>query len=269
MAGTYSTKKVRLAHKRRKRKVFVFIVLCILLILSYAGMSFGLTHEKLAITTVEVTGNEQLEQADLRVVVEQGLAAVHALSLYGGTVFTYDDESITENLLNTYPRLASAALSMRDFHTLTLVVTERSPVAAWCYEDCFFIDKSGFVFERVDTVPEGLVTYTGDLAPAPLRQVFLHGDFPRLDAFMQDLREIGIMPIAVHIFDGEAEIVSAEHPLLKIKLDAELDRTLSYIEVTLASDDYRQWHSQAEEGEEVDSSEAYIDVRFGNRVYYK
>ncbi|MCD5384580.1 MAG: hypothetical protein LRZ97_01535, partial [Candidatus Pacebacteria bacterium] len=66
----------------------------------------------------------------------------------------------------------------------------------------------------------------------------------------------------VAILDKELHIMSVEHPILKVKLDDYLERTAEYVEATLNSADYKSFVNNTEVVE-------YIDLRFGNRIYYK
>ncbi len=285
------TKRTRLAQRRRKRR-FIYLLLALgFLVLAYAGLGWGLTHKNVAITTIAISGNDVVKTEQLKSTVRQGLAVTRALLLYGGTVLTYDESGIKSDLLYTYPRLESVDIRIAKLDTLELVVAEREAVAQWCtgispvnvaidndeegsiiepviteleLPSCYLVDRDGFVFEKIDgDVPQDdLVVYDGDLGGDVLRQSLLHGGFAEVHGFITGLRELSIEPLSVKLAGLEAEIVSEGHPLLKVLLDEKLKRTHSYVEVTLTSQEYKEL-SESEEGAE------YIDVRFGNRVYYK
>ncbi|GEM_PF-6933950 len=265
-------KKERLAHRRNRRKVIGFIVVIVLIIFGYAGLGFALTYSSLGINKVAVSGNVLVSTGQLEASALQGLATVRGYILYGGTIATYNEEDIKDALAYKYPRLDSIELTTSKIDTLNIHVTERSEVALWCSNTdglerskCYFLDKDGFIFEE-DTVLEdsdGLVFYKSTMAGAPLRQTLLPLVFIDVQEFIESLKSLGIKVNTVTIVEDELEIESTTHPMLKVRLDTHLARTVSYLEATLNSKDY-QVLERAE-----DSSKSYIDLRFGNRIYYK
>ncbi len=257
------TKRMRLVERRRKLRATAFLVILALSVVAYAALGWGLTHKSVSITIIKVIGNSTVSAEQLQTTAWQGLAVTRGLLLYGGTIFTYDKANIVDDLLYIYPKLKSVEFSIIKLDTLELTVSEREPVAQWCtslelgpLKSCYLVDSDGFVFEEVDEQQEALVVYTGDLAGNVLRQTLLHGDFAHVHTFVNQLRGIGIEPLTITLLEGEASISSAEHPILKVKLDENLERTLSYVEVTLNSKEYK-------------TADNYMDFRFGNRVYYK
>jgi len=268
------TKRTRLAQKKRKKNILLAVLVLGLLVIAYAGLGWGLTHEKVAITTIAVSGNTVVSAEILEATVKQGFAVTRALLLYGGTIFTYDKSAIVADLLYTYPRLKSAILSAKKIDTLELTVTERVAVAQWCSDQeadlvvgvpsCYLLDEDGFVFEHVDGMADGLIIYEGDLAGEVLRQTLLHGDFARVQDFVVKLNSsVGAKVKKVTLLEDEFEVRGEQYPVLKIKLNDNLERVLSYVQVTLDSQEYKDFVSEKEVGN------GYIDLRFGNRVYYK
>jgi len=264
------TKRTRLAQKKRKKNILLTLAGISLLIIAYAGLGWGLSNEKVAIKNVVVNGNSEVRAEQLQETVRQGLAITRGLLLYGGTIFTYDKAAIIADVLYKYPRLEEVELNAGNIDTLELAVTERSAVAQWCEEPktsqnfCYLLDEDGFVFESTDSQQDGLVVYKGDLAGEILRQTFLHGDFARVQGFVGKLKaEIGMDVKTVALLEDELEVQSEQYPLLKVKLRDSLERVLSYVQVTLDSQEYKDFVS------ENDANVNYIDLRFGNRVYYK
>jgi len=87
--------------------------------------------------------------------------------------------------------------------------------------------------------------------------------------FIKKLKsDTGVDVTKVVLLGNEAEVHSASHPILKIKLDEELEKTLSYVQITLDSKEYKNF-MEAQNDETIQISGKYIDLRFGNRVYYK
>lgn len=261
------TKRVRLAQKRRKRNILLTISGIVLMILAYAGIGWGLTHDAVAITTVAVSGNTLVESGKIEEVVHKELKVTRKFLLYGGTIFTYNKKRIVSEILSQYPRFESVTVEAKNISTLEVVITERAPVAQWCngaeLPECYLVDGNGTIFERIGAPRESLVIYKGDVSGEVLRQSLLRNMFTEMHDFVARLQtEISIDVTEVHLFEGEAEIISSTHPKLKVNRDESLERTVSYVQITLDSQEYKELATPETEPK-------YIDLRFGNRVYYK
>ncbi len=256
------TKRVRLAQKKRKSQLIFFLLFCVAAILAYAGLSLLLVQQGFKIETIVISNNKDVNADLIQITTRKNLASVNSMALFRGTILTYNKKSIKEDLLFTYPRLESVELNIIKLDTIEIVVEERIAVAQWCGESCYLVDRGGFVFEEIKSSRDDLVKFKGNLSRDVLRQTLLKEDFIRVNSLIKSLQNSRIQVEVVDINDREMVIKNKEHPDFKIKIDDNLDRVFSYIEITLDSKGYKEKLA-------TDDGVGYIDLRFGNRIYYK
>ncbi len=284
---------MRLAQRRRKKYAWLGFSGFVFLIIIYAGAGWVSANDKIEINTVIIQGNKVVSASKLENTVKQGLAVTRALLLYGGTIFTYNKDAIINDLLYKYPRLESVEIQANNIDTIKVSVTERETVALWCanfkddleMRECYLLDKDGFAFEKavinvMEKYFEKFVIYTGDAYIGALRKQLLHGEFSNVHTFVKNIqKEIGLDIKTVLLTKREMEIYSNSYPTLKVKLDDDFDRVLSYIKITLNSKEYKEYMNSQKSGKRInyeknhtynkDQESNYIDLRFGNRIYYK
>ncbi len=279
------SKRMRLAQRRRKRNMWIFFLCASFAIGVYAALGHVSVNDNLEIKYISVQGNNALNAEELAVTVERKLAKVRFKLFYGGTVFTYDKKSIIDDLLREYPRLKRVNIRADGISTLILDIDEREPSAMWCAyiknikHDCYFMDENGFVFEKIsdlnDAIASGeydignMIEYKGYFSGRAIGKTFLPDHFNSLRDFIDRIKtETSFNVKYVEIFDDEAEIYGDNMPTLKIKLNDDLQKVLSYLKITVNSESYRDF-SMKKDLNNSDGNDGYIDLRFGNRVYYK
>ncbi len=178
----------------------------------------------------------------------------------------YPTRSLEVALAYEFPRIKTVDVHRAGMHEVVAIVSEREPWALWCGETglestpCFYVDETGFVFEQapnvredlpgiIATLPEG-ETLRAQIAP----EYFAH--IVALARAVENETELSVRSINI----TENELVLHINPdwALKINLD-DTENFLSSFKAILDTDGLR---ARIEEVE-------YIDMRFGERIYYR
>lgn len=70
-------------------------------------------------------------------------------------IFLIDIEEIKKDILAKFIKIDSVQVQRSFPDALSILVKERSPLAAWCEQDsCFLVDKGGVIFEEVSTTAD-------------------------------------------------------------------------------------------------------------------
>ncbi|PIR82171.1 hypothetical protein COU20_03355 [Candidatus Kaiserbacteria bacterium CG10_big_fil_rev_8_21_14_0_10_59_10] len=257
----------RLAARRRARNALTaaLAVVCLLLL---GGGGAALTHmERLTIADIQVRGASQLAHAALasRADAELNKEGFHLLSRKN--IFLYPRSELESSLRATFPRIRTVSVARDGLLSRTLVVSveEREPFALWCGRECYVMDRVGYVFAEADGAGTRMATlvFEGgideDNGPV-VGSVLLPGAFEDVRAMVAALAPSGCKGEKIVVLDDIDYMVEcAEGFDVKVSFVSDIEQTARNLALSLSSD------ALAASVERLE----YIDLRFGNRVYYK
>lgn len=256
---------VRLKTRRRNQRIYT-AALCLLAGIGMIGILGASTHiQQLAVSDVTVRGARQLVPESLVNVVKTRLTS-ERFELFSRTnIFLYPKRTIEADLAQEFPRIKTVRVARESLLASALVVAveERSPYASWCKESmCYVLDSRGFIFAERTESPEREYTFYGGLAAtkSPIGQVFLEGRLHGVVALLDMLKNAGFPPQGFAVTnDTDFAITLASGQQLLGSFEQSNDDFLRNLTTTL----------QAESLQGKFETLQYIDLRFGNRVYYK
>lgn len=275
--------------QRRRRLLYIKAALVVISAALVVGVGSYLLHRpEVVIETVSIYGNEVISEQDLHAVVGEALAGNYAFLFPKSNIFIYPKRDIQEKILQTFPRVGGVSLEREGFRSISVNVEERHPFALWCREAtlspsidtdvgtttdmeethgaevCYFLDDGGYIFsEAPQFTGTGYFRYYGDLSVgAPIHTNFLGGnEFGRLAFFIENVEQLGVRTVSLSMKkDGEVELVHENGGKFLFVRDQNLSEVLDNLESALRSEIFR---------ENDLSTLEYIDLRFGNKVYYK
>lgn len=267
----------RTSLRVRRRKLRALAVLAVFILI--AGVVYGISAlsylPQYSINDVAVQGAESVSPRLVRAFVETKLNDGTYTVLSRENIFLYPKETIAKSIPEYFPRILSAHISRESLlaNAITVTIAERKPFALWCgginkkqhtkETTCYDMDNGGFIFAPSATSsPAGGIVFTGPLATstAPIGQTFLQGHFEGITALLSRLTEEGIMPAGVSVENEQDFAVSlAGGFVIRASFTADADALVRNLQTVLSSDTFLGKKDEIE----------YIDLRFGNRVYYK
>jgi cell division septal protein FtsQ len=261
----------RLVERRRKRLLLLAGIVfgCVFAVFLFFWWFFNASFLK--ITSIQVSGENVIPESSITNAVQDDISGSYLGLFSRSSIFLYPKNKIVADLTGLYPTLSSVSINAQDFHTINVVVSEREAHALWCGSDpataqsCFLLDTDGLAYANAPQYSgEVFRTYYGPLPSDALPQQFLsqasfHSLAALVDAFQGVIASDTVQSISidtnddVHLaFDSGAEILFALHDdsgqifqRFSLALTAEplLSHPLSDFE--------------------------YVDLRFGDKVYYK
>ncbi len=256
------------ARRRRVRALIVFGALVLVAGLLY-GVSYVSYLPQFNISSISVSGargiSDELIRGSVETVLDDG--SYHILSRRN--VLLYPRAAMEQEVVKSFPLIKSARIAHSSLlsTSITVEVEERQPFARWCAtaeSDCYFMDDGGFIYAPADAQATSSTRYvfSGGIASssAPLGQSFVRAHLSGVLSLLKFLGQAGFTPQGAHV-EGEQDILVPlqEGFLLKASFGADAGTLVKNLQLVLASDVLQGKRSSLE----------YVDLRFGNRVYYK
>ncbi len=118
--------------KRRRQKLFKYGAIALLVILILGIFIYIAYRPEVRISKVELSGGVLVTQADIE---EEALSFMHGSYLWlvpKNDSFIYPKKALALDLRDSFPRIDTIDISLKDLNTLSINITERKAVAIWC-----------------------------------------------------------------------------------------------------------------------------------------
>lgn len=267
--GTRLPPKKPIPLKTRRRRLRA--VIGVLGVVLFAGLLYGVhwsSYQKsMRIGEVSVRGAMLQDPDDVIAFVRGNLTEDSVHFIARDNIFAYPKEELRAGIARTFPRLQSVRLGRGGVFGTTLIVNvdERSAYATWCATTgaCFVFDEGGLIFAGTERAgkPEMQYTFFGGIDEStPVGSVFLPEKLSGVRDLFQRMREARFTPIKMHVLDEQDYTIELTNGFtIKASFGQDIDTIVHNLELVSVSPALR--------GKEADLE--YIDLRFGNRVYYK
>jgi len=234
-----------------------------LLALILSGVWFGSRADAVTLDQVIVTGGETISHTQVQVAVEAELEGTYLNFIPRRFAWLYPHDDIVA-IVSATPRVKDPVVERRK-KALVVTFAEFEPVALWCNDDqspsCVFLDQNGYGFAAAPELAGGAYTrYVQIGQPASTSAVFTDAtDFALLQELVQQLESTG-WPVARIELDQarDAFVYLVGGSELKVSLTLTPAETIDNLQTIRAAEQYADL---------VPGNFAYIDLRFGNKVF--
>ncbi len=270
--------------QKKRQKIFLrkLLLSCIGLVVLFFIFTYISGLAKLNISSIEVVGNKITDTELVQNAVREELAGKYFWLIPKTNLFFYPKNKIKAKLAENFKRLDNISLSMKGENILEVSTSERKAEYVWCgeavptiesEENCYFMDATGYIF---DTAPY----FSGDVYfkfygkvsenENPAGAYFAQADFSTMIALKDMLSDIGVSPVSLYKASDESIKVYLDSkssavlgPEILIKIDADFQKIVENLQSALTTEplltDFKKKYS----------SLLYLDLRFGNKVYFK
>jgi hypothetical protein len=285
-------------HVRKKwRRVFRYIGGFIGVLLLVVFGLIGLTRwsqVQINSFSVSVPSDSELPQKDMEKMVDS-LIDRHLWGIIGrDNIALLPRSAITSKVERASPRIRSAGVDLTGLRSFTVNVTVREPVGVACasgdaqnrraQNGCRHVDKEGFMYAQADTsTSSDLLVYTKEDTPKTGNQLLPKKTFTILQSFINNLSELGLSAqlvslqdqrdVSITVKNAETATTTATSTVeIRLDLSDSLNQAYTDLKTVIEKDAFVATSSeQAGTQEKTVSPFAleYIDLRFGNKVFYK
>jgi hypothetical protein len=272
------TSDIKRRARQRKKKIlalrFSFVILSV--VGGFYLFSWLFSQPSVTISVVNVLGNPATLKDDITGVVFSQMEGKYVGVFSKSNAFIFPRRDIKTALLESFPRLEEVSVKLENPNTLVISVKEREPHSMWCgeeviadeiLEDCYFMDENGYIFSQAPGFSGSIFfrAYGAILeSNEPVGQQFATPEIYRnAFAFAKSLDELGFEFFITSIKEEDAEIVDVLGTRIIFN---KLDDANSLYQNVLAIIENKEFQKERlESGGHID----YLDMRFGNKVFYK
>ena len=258
--------KLRLRDRRRKMLQIKIAVATLAVFLLLGGLFFLVRIPEVTISKIEVTGTSLADASLIQRIAEEQIAGSYGFLIPKRNVLFVPSSEIARAISDTFPIVKEAKVSHTSLTSISVAVSERTPVALWCAKNteeifgtCYFTDETGFIYMVADSA-DAYVRYSGEIESEPVGALFLSGKFPALHSFVgETAKTLGRTAEAVYVEpNADVALSFVGGGELKFVMSEDATSTLDNIASVFAS--------QKLKGR---TDFEYADFRFGNKVYVK
>lgn len=257
--------------RARKRRQSLFAVIKLIAIgVGIVGIVLGVSWlPHLRITKVEVAGVEGTAADAIEEAAQRSIAGTYAFVFPKNNVLIYPKTSLIQNLYEQFPRLAAIEVEAKHLRIIGVTVRERIPGSVWCgvtldtRVPCLFMDEDGVAYEAAAQFSGTVYTeYFGSTTGALPKQYLTSKEFRSLAALVQAFKDK----------EGESIARVAVDEQNDARATFESGFTLLFAALADSGDIYERF-LLAKTAEPFKSRALkdfeYLDLRFGDRLYYK
>jgi len=262
--------------KKRKRVILNKVVLSLSAIVAIvACLGYFSRLPNLNIKEIKVTGNKIVETKDIESLINEQLSQKYLWLIPKTNILIYPENKLETALSNKFKRLKDLRFSIENNKVLVLAVGERIPKYMWCgdelveddQETCYFLDNEGYIFDQAPYFSgEVYFKFYGK----PEGEYFMPQQFKELVSFIDLLSGIGLKPAVLYLApDQDINIFLSKgtgalsRPKILLKKNADLHNLAENLDTAVSTDplmsELKTKYSKLE----------YIDLRFGNKIYYR
>lgn len=288
----YQSSRLRDKKRRQKRIKNILIISAVIFILSlviYLTNASFLQIQQINVDEVQYSNRQDIE-LKIKEQLEGRFMGIFSLS----NAIVFSRARISREIKNNFPSIKKVDVDLKGFSTIRVELEEYVSFALWCdipvtpaqtlihdeegnektsvipqvvnsfnNANCFYMNEDGIIFApaKYDSNTDIIKTF-GKIASDPLRQSYSDKKtFKNLIEFSKLLRRLNIISDEIWTTNGEVyAFVTKEN--VKIYIDSKTDVTNLFdnLDTVIKRDAINQAQFL-----NID----YIDLRFGNRVFYK
>lgn len=259
-------------HKKKEKEKWTKLSLSILgffIILSIPIYVFR--NNQFQISNIEIKGNSVTKYEDIAKIVAEDLDGNYFFVFPKSNALVYPKKKILSDIRINIPRIETVEGTLLNAKTLSILITEREPAGLYCADttpnkdECYFIDENGFIFSRAPSF-SGDVYFIYSTDPTiedPLGKNYsTKEEFQKLPPLISSLKEIQISLRSLTTSANEYYLELPAGGKIIIGKKDNLKDVASNLESFLNDQEITRAAGFLE-------SVSYIDMRFGNKVFYK
>lgn len=256
-----------LKNKKKKVRKVKFYLLFFLILLSLSGIVFLIQIPQIQISESFVSGNSFVSTEEIQGKVSEEMNSKILWFIPKSNIILFSKNKVQASIKEN-PAIISVSISKDYFQTLKIAIVEQEKEVIYCDSqertNCFYVNGEGFIYARVEDfiVPEQEIILYRETDQKQIGQVVYEDELHNsVMTFIKSSARFGIViQRAVLRADDVLEFYTKEGAQLRASRYDDFEKDFTNF-VALFEQNVLQ-------KETLDQIE-YIDLRFGNKVFYK
>ena len=251
---------------KRKKSVFKnrFFWLMFFVLLFSGAIVYGITFASLVqIKKIHIYGAESIKREEIEDLVWEGVDQ-KILLFPTKSIFFTNNQKIEENLSKKFPKISQVNLKRQIPDSVVIEMKERKPLYVFCKDSgpCFYLDERGVIFEEIfpDAISllriKDMRNLEVKLGSKVAEDQLLNG-IKTIESKLKEKTELS--PQEIILFEEKMEVQTSQNFLIYFNPKEDIEKQVQKLILTFENE------IPQEKRENLD----YIDLRFGDKVYYK
>lgn len=259
-------------------------------ILLFSGLIYLSNASYFKVNDVSINDLKFSNKSDIEKLVKENISGRHLGIFSRSNIFLIPRLKIERDIKNNHASISAIDISISGLNKIELEIEEFVPSAKWCdidvdsapnpnhvnsgdissipkvlndyYSDCYLMTSDGVIFSKDFNLDGDFIKTFGYINSDPIRQNFSNPKtFRDLIDFVKLLRRLNIEANEIWTTNGEVyAIVTKDKVKLYIDSEDDIVSVFNNLQTVIERDAINQAQFN-----NID----YIDLRFGNRVFYK
>ncbi len=262
----YKRASTRIAKRNKIRKYIGFFLVISAIASLLVGFVFLVQADFLQVKNFEVSDSKTIEIESLKNVANDFISGNKLFFIPKSNIVFLNKKKLKKELLSQFTRIENIEINKKFFSkNVELKITERSPDFVWCNaeNDCFFMTKTGFIFEKIldEQVLSGPVAFGGLLGGNPIFKNFATPEkMQNYSNFIETLKRGEVEVTYINIESSDKAVAKTNIAEVFFSPE-ETDLSLVGENTILLINEIKSKNPEAKIN--------YIDARFDNKFYYK
>lgn len=258
---------------RRSRRIKLFFVFLLLVLLVVAGIIAFLRKKEFQISHVSVVGTKSLDSQQILDITNKYLSGHYAVIIPKTNTLLLSKGELSQYILDELPSLSRVTISFVEKNSIQVTVNEKKPSYVWCDTKCYFVDDTGMIYEESPQFTKGIFTTFsgGTIEGDPIKKYFISdAQFMKMQEILAVLDQLSFGVLGVKF--GEDIIIyinSINGTTLGTQTSILVTPTEPVSDIkgalSLILNDKTFSGNVLSKG----SLLQYIDIRFPEKIYYK
>ena len=263
--------------KRRNKRLLIYGLVLIIIASIIGGIAYIAHLPKLRISKVELMGGVLVTQTDIQTEVLSFLRGSYLWLFPKDNAFLYAHDKLENDLKEIFKRIDTIDVKRTGLTALVVNITERKPQALWCSsadeanitKQCFFMDSNGTIFTEAPYFSgDAYFKYYGLVplqvqSPIGLQYLASSTEFSQITGFVETVRKLSLKPLYLVAKDNsEFSLAISGGGFIYFDMKEPLSKTGENLQALLRTPALSGFANR-------DLPVEYIDLRFGNKLFYK